>query len=132
MIPGNTVVWFVPSVIMMRLVAGIFTDLLAVLKMMGFDPFCFPDPKDPCVKHKPYKVNLPHFMTWIQPWSDFTSGKIRIITNDGTSFSFYPYRMYINMQGMRIFRRLFYGLSLPYFLCFYRLYFYIYDFIRNE
>ncbi|MDI5821907.1 hypothetical protein MJI95_25110, partial [Salmonella enterica subsp. enterica serovar Kentucky] len=56
----------------------------------GFRPILFPDPKDPCVKHKPYKVNLPHFMTWIQPWSDFTSGKIRIITNDGTSFSFLP------------------------------------------
>ncbi|ECO2437289.1 hypothetical protein FYF11_15235 [Salmonella enterica] len=56
----------------------------------GFRPILFPDPKDPCVKHKPYKVNLPHFMTWIQPWSDFTSGKIKIITNDGTSFSFLP------------------------------------------
>lgn len=58
-------------------------------KNNGFRPVLFPDPKDPCVKHEPYKVNLPHFMTWIHPWSDFTSGKVRVMTDNGTSFSLF-------------------------------------------
>lgn len=57
-------------------------------KNHGFRPILFPDPQDQCVRHKPYTVNLPHFMTWLRPWDDFASGVVKVITNDGTSLSF--------------------------------------------
>lgn len=57
-------------------------------KNSGFRPILFPDPEDPCVRHQPYTVNLPHFMTWLRPWDNFTSGVVKVITNDGTSLSF--------------------------------------------
>ncbi|WOR32279.1 hypothetical protein R2X24_03630 [Citrobacter portucalensis] len=41
-----------------------------------------------CAVHKPYKGHLPSFMTWVQPWSDFTSGRVEIITVDGGYYSF--------------------------------------------
>lgn len=57
-------------------------------KNRGFRPILFPDPEDPCVRHQAYAVNLPPFMTWLRPWDDFTSGVVKVITNDGTSLSF--------------------------------------------
>lgn len=57
-------------------------------KNRGFRPILFPDPEDPCVRHQPYTVKLPYFMTWLKPWGDFTSGVVKVITNDGTSLSF--------------------------------------------
>ncbi|MDI5823548.1 hypothetical protein MJI95_39555, partial [Salmonella enterica subsp. enterica serovar Kentucky] len=47
------------------LIYPLFYGPVGSFKNDGFRPILFPDPKDPCVKHKPYKVNLPHFMTWI-------------------------------------------------------------------
>ena len=40
------------------------------------------------MRHKPYTVNLPHFMTCLRPWDDFAFGVVKVITNDGTSLSF--------------------------------------------
>lgn len=57
-------------------------------KNRGFRPILFPDPEDPCVRHQSYMVNLPHFMAWLRPWDDFTSGVVKVITNDGASLSF--------------------------------------------
>ena len=37
---------------------------------------------------KPYKGNLPAFMTWIHPLCDLKSGKVKILTNDSTHYSF--------------------------------------------
>lgn len=56
-------------------------------KNKGFRPIIFPDPSDPCVRHQPYKANLPHFMTWIRPWSDFSSGIVNVKTSNGTSLA---------------------------------------------
>ena len=57
-------------------------------KNRGFRPILFPDPDEQCVRHQPYRGNLPHFMTWLSPWDDFTSGVVKVITNEGTSLSF--------------------------------------------
>lgn len=54
----------------------------------GFRPIHFPDPADRCVKHYPYKGHLPKFLTWIQPWSDFTAGVVKPVANDGTTLEF--------------------------------------------
>ncbi|AOQ01281.1 MULTISPECIES: hypothetical protein [Enterobacter] len=57
-------------------------------KNRGFRPILFPDPEDPCVRHQPYTVNLPHFMTWLKPWDDFSSGNVKVITDNGTSLGY--------------------------------------------
>lgn len=57
-------------------------------KNSGFRPIIFPDPRDPCVRHQPYQIDLPHFMTWLRPWDDFTSGVVKVITDNGTSVEF--------------------------------------------
>ncbi|KFC06255.1 hypothetical protein GTGU_02776 [Trabulsiella guamensis ATCC 49490] len=57
-------------------------------KNRGFYPILFPDPDDPCVMHRPYTSILPHFMTWLRPWNDFTSGIVKAITDNGTSFGY--------------------------------------------
>ncbi|WP_224717474.1 hypothetical protein [Pectobacterium versatile] len=56
-------------------------------KNRGFVPTLYPDPQDLCVRHIPYKGRLPHFITWITPWNDFTSGEVEVFTNNGTKFS---------------------------------------------
>lgn len=58
-------------------------------KNQGFRPIIFPDPKDPCSRHHPYTTNLPHFMTWLRPWDDFSSGIVSVVTGDGTSLEFW-------------------------------------------
>jgi len=57
-------------------------------KNHAFRPILFRYPDDPCVRHQPYCATLPHFMTWLRPWNDFTSGTVKVVTNDGTSLSF--------------------------------------------
>ncbi|MFE8102520.1 hypothetical protein RBA71_13635 [Brenneria goodwinii] len=57
-------------------------------KNTGFLPLLFPDPEDPCVIRKPYKGNLPHFMRWIQPYTDLRSDNVRVLNQNGTYFSF--------------------------------------------
>ncbi len=57
-------------------------------KNHGFRPILFPDPDDPCVRHQGYTVNLPHFMTWLRPWDDFTSGIVKVITDNGMSLGY--------------------------------------------
>lgn len=57
-------------------------------KNKGFLPLLFPNPEKQCVSGKPYKGNLPMFMTWIHPFCDLNSGKVKILTNDGTHYSF--------------------------------------------
>lgn len=57
-------------------------------KNRGFRPMLFPDPADPCVRHRPYLSRLPRFMTWLRPWDDFASGVVRVTTNSGTSFGY--------------------------------------------
>lgn len=57
-------------------------------KNRGFRPILFPDPDDPCVRHQPYTGNLPHFMTSLRPWDDFTSGIVKVITDNGTSLGY--------------------------------------------
>ena len=57
-------------------------------KNKGFLPLLFPDPSDNCAVHKPYKGSLLSFMTWVQPWSDFTSGRVQVISGDGGYYSF--------------------------------------------
>ncbi len=57
-------------------------------KNRGFRPILFPDPNDSCVRHQPYRVNLPHFMMWLRPWDDFASGVVKVLTNDGTSLAY--------------------------------------------
>ena len=57
-------------------------------KNKGFRPIIFPDPQDACVRHTPYIANLPHFMTWVRPWNDFTSGIVNILTDDGITLEF--------------------------------------------
>ncbi|MCG8156949.1 hypothetical protein JMY81_11910 [Brenneria goodwinii] len=61
---------------------------VGVNKNRGFTPIIYPDPQNPCVRHSPYRKQLPHFMTWIKPWDDFTSGKVEVFTNNGTKLSF--------------------------------------------
>lgn len=61
---------------------------IGTYKNSGFRPILFPDPRDPCVRHLPYKVNLPHFMTWMRPWDDFTSGIVKVLADNGTTFEF--------------------------------------------
>lgn len=57
-------------------------------KNTGFLPLLFPDPENPCIIKKPYKGNLPGFMRWIQPYTDFSSDKVRVLNRNGTYFSF--------------------------------------------
>jgi hypothetical protein len=57
-------------------------------KNRGFLPLLFPDPDRQCVTSRPYKGKLPAFMTWVHPYTDFSSGKVKILSNNGTSFSF--------------------------------------------
>ena len=55
----------------------------------GFLPLLFPDPKDQCVTGQPIKGKLPAFMTWVHPYSDFSSGRVKVLTEEGTSFYIY-------------------------------------------
>lgn len=57
-------------------------------KNKGFRPIIFPDPDDACVRHQPWLANLPHFMTWIRPWNDFSSGVVNVLSSNGTSLEF--------------------------------------------
>ena len=57
-------------------------------KKKNFRPMLYPDPVNPCIKHHPYLANLPHFMTWLYPWHDFTSGTVGVVTDDGTLIDF--------------------------------------------
>lgn len=56
-------------------------------KNQGFLPLLFPKPDNQCITGKSYKGKLPAFMTWVHPYEDFTSGNVRVITNNGTYFS---------------------------------------------
>ena len=57
-------------------------------KVRGFKPLIFPDPADPCIKHEPYIAELPQFMRWLRPWDDFSSGIVKVITENGTALSY--------------------------------------------
>ncbi|QKJ85271.1 hypothetical protein PMPD1_0290 [Paramixta manurensis] len=48
-------------------------------KNTGFRPLLFPDPIDKLSRLKPYKSNLPGFMTTIEPFTDFSSDVVRVI-----------------------------------------------------
>lgn len=57
-------------------------------KNKGFLPLLFPDPdKNPAI-NKPVQGELPSFMKLVQPFKDFDSGKVSVISDDGTYFSF--------------------------------------------
>ncbi|MDX6018868.1 hypothetical protein SIL08_00970 [Scandinavium sp. V105_16] len=57
-------------------------------KNKGFLPLLFPDPdKNPAI-NKPVQGELPNFMKLVQPFKDFDSGKVSVISDDGTYFSF--------------------------------------------
>lgn len=52
-------------------------------KNQDFRPLLFPDPETfPAAA--PYKGVLPNFMHTVQPWNDFSSGKVRIVSADGS------------------------------------------------
>lgn len=57
-------------------------------KNRGFLPLLFPAPDKQCVTGEPYKGRLPAFMTWIHPYTDFSSGKVKVLSDNGTYFSF--------------------------------------------
>lgn len=56
-------------------------------KNKGFLPLLFLDPDKQSVSGKPYKGKSPSFMTWVHPYCDFGSGKVTVLTPNGTYFS---------------------------------------------
>lgn len=65
-----------------------FYGAIGTYKNRSFQPLLFPDPADPCIMHRPYKANLPHFMTWLRPWDDFSSGRVTVLTENGNTVEF--------------------------------------------
>lgn len=65
-----------------------FYGAIGDYKNKGFLPLLFPDPEQQCVSGKPYKGALPGFMMWVHPFCNFNSGKVNVLANNGTYFSF--------------------------------------------